>query len=230
MKHLSTLQTAAIAQLSPDNLAAQDNAIRDYVRELESFRERACQEIQRLAISEKDLKAQTLPMRCEFEGLVRSETMLNQDMRNMRRDIAHLRNQNVQLRDVILKSAGTQKITDEEVVQAFRGLRQSVQQLASSSIFGLTAVTAHGPCPRLLYIRPFYNVCRGLRGQDITHRVKAEIFASLHQLILSRTCFGLTRATFFTEENENLWNMDESLLKFEQYLMADPKGERTFIA
>ncbi len=228
IEHLSPLQVVATPQSSPGNPAVQDNAFGVYVQRLESRYEGACQEIQRLSRSEEILNAEMLQMRREHEEeLSRSEATMKQDMFNMKREISHLRNKNMHLRDVILKSAGTQKVTDEEVTQAFYDLRQSVQQLASSSIFDLTAVTAHGPCARHLNIRSFYKACRGLRGPDIAHRVKAEIFASLHHLILNRTCFGLKRANSNPGTNENLWDMDESLVKFEQYLMADPKGKRS---
>ncbi|OCL10016.1 hypothetical protein AOQ84DRAFT_274338, partial [Glonium stellatum] len=135
------------------------------------------------------------------------EAELKKELLDLRREVARLQQKETQFRDIILSSAGTQKITDQEVIQAFADLRQKVQQLASSSTFDLANIPAISS-DWTQKMKNFYAVCRPLRSRDVSNRLKARIFAILHQLILGEPYFGLKRENHTTPRNGELWDID----------------------
>lgn len=160
----------------------------------------------------------------DIERRATTEAELKKELLDLKREVARLQKKEVQFRDIILSSAGTQKITDQEVIQTFSDLRQKVQQLASSSAFDLTNISTGTTDSRKQGMSCFYTMCRGLRSRDAGHRLKAEIFYILDILILSRTCFGLKRERHGGDEKERLWYIEEHLRDFEQLLSEDPRG------
>lgn len=153
-----------------------------------------------------------------------TENKLRSELRDLEREMARLQKKEAYFREIILGSAGTQKITDHEIIQAFSDLRQEAQQLASSPVFDLKNIHKIAPDPRKQKTRQFYAVCRDLRSRDVSNRLKAHIFTVLYQRILVRQVFGLKREDRGNEEKEHLWQMEEYLAHFEQYLMMDDKG------
>jgi hypothetical protein len=153
---------------------------------------------------------------------------------DLRREISELKLENARLRadkdkfrTMVLSSASTQKVTDQEVIQGFSDVRQRVQQIAASSTFDLKITPKIAiSLNRTIHsrMRNFYNQCKGLGRIDMGHRVKSQIFAILFEYILDKTCFGLKRDKKSDKNDpstKELWDMEENLQRFEQLLRRD---------
>lgn len=174
-----------------------------------------------LEIENMALKAQVQLKDKEIERKAETEAELKKELDDLRRDFGRSQQNEAKLRSIILSSAGTQQITDQEVVQTFSDLRQKVQQLASTEAFDFAA-TSPGLFGGSQAMNHFYAVCRRLRNKtDVVNRLKAHIFAILHAEILNKPLFGLKGLGDQGKKYEQvLWNIDENLARFQEFLSA----------
>ncbi|ORY15234.1 hypothetical protein BCR34DRAFT_662103 [Clohesyomyces aquaticus] len=176
-------------------------------------------------IQEKD---QTITASAEKESELRREVL------ELKRKIAHLERKEVEFRDIIISNATVQQVTDQDVIQAFSELRQTVQQLAKNPALDL----AHSPLPPTpngtdsnQADRHFYSKLRtlSLKPRDVGFRVRMRIWEILHTLVFTKTIFGL-KVPLKDDEAEDLWKMEIHLGRFEQYLFESSKVHDNMIA
>ncbi|KAI9685584.1 MAG: hypothetical protein M1822_004442 [Bathelium mastoideum] len=163
----------------------------------------------------------------ELAGRAAAEADLRKQIADLEADVARLRARETQFREIILSSAGTQKVTDQDVTAAFSSPRQKAQQIAQSPIFDLTNISRLRMDNRKIPVHEemerFYDLCRNLQKVDVHRRIKAKIFNILDTYIFSITCFGLKRSD--TAGNKNtMWELEDGLVDFDAYLYNAKKG------
>jgi len=146
---------------------------------------------------------------------------LTKEVNDKTREIVRLQRKEVQLREMVIGSAGAQEVTESEIIGMFSDLRQNVQQLASSSVFDLTTIPSpHSIDARSQQTRHFYAVCDKLKPRDIANRLRAEIFYIIHVMILNQTYFGLKRDAEDVKSTSKLWETEDWLTHFEVQLLS----------
>jgi len=144
---------------------------------------------------------------------------LKKELNDKTKEIAKLQQKAVQLRGMVIGCAGTQEVTDSEIIWVFSDLRQSVQQLASSSVFDFTTIpSSQGIEVSNQQMRHFYSVCGNHNPRNIVNRLKAEIFHIIYKKVLSRTYFGLKRDAKDPESANEFWETEKWLTHFEALL------------
>jgi hypothetical protein len=164
----------------------------------------------------------------ELAASVAKEANLRNELLALKRDFARLEMKEVQFRDIIISNAATQQVTDQEVIQAFSELRQTVQQLAKNQAFDLAQTPLLVPPDAKQSDKHFYKKIQGLPPKDVNSRVRMRIWEIVYSYILSQTVFGLKKARNYDIEGEDgnrfLWDIEEGLTDFEDYLKASKKG------
>jgi hypothetical protein len=156
----------------------------------------------------------------------------NSQMIDLHKEVARLQQKESDFRDIILNSAGTQKVSEDEVTRAFQDIRQTVQRIASSPTFNLKAIPSRFEIPASFNswdtnkqeVRHFYAKCRLLKSKDVEYRVKAQIFHVLYQDIFQQPLFGLKQQNYEGERNSLYWDIERHLVSFENMISRDPKG------
>ena len=142
---------------------------------------------------------------------------------DLRMDIKRLQEKEARFREIILGKAGTQKVSDQEVVIAFSTLRQQVQALVKNTNFNLDKKPLL-PVNASEKMKRFYAFWRShLPQKDLSLRTRSEVFSLLDQFILSRPLYGLKRADK-TKETENCYHIEQSFGKFERLLQSQKGG------
>ncbi|KAK3343435.1 hypothetical protein B0T25DRAFT_508243 [Lasiosphaeria hispida] len=106
--------------------------------------------------------------------------------------VKKLRQEAATFRSIILEEAGTQKVSDEEVVSSFSKLRQATQKL--SRLFPLNdKPSLSDKHQERAEVTEFYNPARwgSLSTKDQGLLIRAKIFEILYDRILVGACFGL---------------------------------------
>jgi len=133
-------------------------------------------------------------MRREIESMRKEQQRTDSELQAARAQAEKLRTESVRLRSIFLGKAGTQKVTDDEVLQPFVKLRQAVQKLVSNQAYALTqdVVLSTNEAERGDMVE-FYNTSGWdrLLLKDRKLRFRAKLFEFLHQDILATRCFGL---------------------------------------
>lgn len=172
----------------------------------------------------EQLKLQLQNAYDEIHRKTASETNLKDEMRDLEGKITHLESKEVEYRGIILGNAGTQGLSDQDVIQVFSDLRQKVQQLVSSSAFDLEKIPVLSPDSKGQKRNSFYYNCRLLQKKDVINRFKSQIFALLYQYIFGKPLLGLKGDDGGSKEERDLWQMESGLARFEKHLLM-AKGE-----
>jgi len=108
------------------------------------------------------------------------------------REVKILQQENEKLHDIVLNQAGTQKVSDDEIVQHFLKIRQSLQKLARNSSFSLDGELVVLEAIEDNAMAEFYDEANWghLSVRDRAYRVRAKIFEMLNCNILSNQSFG----------------------------------------
>jgi hypothetical protein len=135
-------------------------------------------------------------------------------------DIKRLQEKEVRFREIILDKAGTQKLSDQEVVLAFSTLRQQVQALARNSAFKLDKSPSL-PVKSSDDMKLFYAIWKSdLPLKDLSLRTRSQVFSLLYHYILSRPVYGLDRADSETKGTKYYYDIERSFGQFEGLLQA----------
>lgn len=143
----------------------------------------------------------------------------------LKRDIARLEKKETEFRDIIISNVATQQVTDQDVIQAFSELRQTVQQLAKNQAFDLIQnPLLPTPDAKNQANKHFYTIIRDLSPKDVSFRVRMRIWEILYRFIFSRTIFGLKGDYDHDKESQDMWDIETHLVRFEEYLSKNSKG------
>ena len=118
------------------------------------------------------------------------------ELHNAHLDVKRLQEKEARLRSIVLDKAGTQKISDGEIINNFTQLRQRVQTIVSSPIYLVDKLKHSGPSGshRLDSGSQLYNLWKSglnLSTKDLSLRMRAELFRLLDMWILNCPLFGL---------------------------------------
>ena len=186
-------------------------------------------ENQRLESERSQLKDRIQQATLERAASATRETDLKNQLLNLKRDVARLEMKEIQFRDIIISNAATQQITDQDVIQAFSELRQTVQQLAKNQAFDL----AQNPASPISDMnsqtnKHFYTVIRGLSMKDVSYRVRMRIWEILYKFVFRRAIFGLKSIRESEDKDHDykadMWSIESKLALFEEYLSMNSKG------
>lgn len=143
---------------------------------------------------------------------------------NLRTDIKRLREKEGRFREIILDKAGTQKVSDHEVIIAFSTLRQQVQALVRNPAFNIDK-SPYLPVAPSEDMKLFYALWKSsLSAKDLSLRTRGQIFSLLDNYVLSRPLFGLDRADTETKETKHYYDIELGLGQFEELLQAKNGG------
>ncbi|KAG6121300.1 hypothetical protein E4U13_005028 [Claviceps humidiphila] len=124
------------------------------------------------------------------------------------------------LREVILRDASSQKISDEEIKQLYAALRQQIQALANNAAYDKTRqfhCDDEGTKPEVNF-RKQYN---SYSSADRVFLIRSSIYRILHTFILDRPVFGLPDFSSTVQSNSRQLDIDKALGDFEGILRAN---------
>jgi hypothetical protein len=149
--------------------------------------------------------------------------VLKRAEREQKLELAHLKEKEVTFRDIIISKAGSQKITEEEVITAYSVLRQQVQALARNPAYQVEKAPSV-PLSSSSKMKHFYAIWKkGLSSKDLGFRIRAQIFSLLDQNILGKCCFGLDIDATQNPQFKGYREIERSLQDFED-ILAKSKG------
>lgn len=146
-----------------------------------------------LRATQEAVKKQNDLLRRQRSAVVETLRHAETQLQAKQGEVEKLREQSAVLRDIVLGQAGTQKISDDEVVQGFLKLRQTVQRLVHS----LTDLLEEVPKlhvrhrERVEVVQFYYGRWGSWLPKDRALQMRARVFQILHNNILKRDCFGL---------------------------------------
>ncbi|KAF2113916.1 hypothetical protein BDV96DRAFT_600671 [Lophiotrema nucula] len=166
-----------------------------------------------------DLKDAHTKVRKSHDSLSTLNTSLQNDVAVLKQEIANREKNEIKLRDIILENAANEKITDMEVRQAFLDFRQSVQQLAKSSMFQFDEFVLSREDQKIRFKAEFYHNLPKLSTKDGRQRLQARVFDIIFSWVFGKPCFGLKRQSEERKRDAHLGKLEDWLGEFENHLM-----------
>jgi len=124
-----------------------------------------------------------------------------QTIRSLYEEMDKLRHKESALRTIILDKAGTQKVSDQEIVAMFTNLRQRIQTIARLPVYRMDTAS---PSPRKMDEQQasFFDnkVWDRLTAEERTSRVRAKMFLMILHRILDFRLFGAEGVTVDARE------------------------------
>lgn len=147
-----------------------------------------------------------------------------------RADLKHLQEKESRFRDIILDKAGVQKVSDDEVRDAFLKVRQRVQGIMKTAYFGDLSIDKSqiadlsNDNSKLQFYRKMDTL--GTR-KDRSLRARAKIFSMLYFRILSAPCFNISGPRIALKFGKDIdpADLEDRLVDFEEAL-EQSKGEQ----
>lgn len=123
--------------------------------------------------------------------------LLLEKLTEAERKVDELERSNFELRSIILRNTGKQKVPDKDIIADFSSLRQQIQAISQNPVFSVMISKplnlADWKSDRKFdSMAKFYGgLWEKLSPANRKTRMRAEIFEILNNYILSSTCFGL---------------------------------------
>lgn len=124
-----------------------------------------------------------------------------------------------QLRDVILNKAGDAKVTDDEITEKFRLLRQDIRRMAESRMFDVTNMPDLSQQTNTIVPSSIFRdqLWGRLSPHDRQSRIASLLFEIVNDFLLNNNCFGLFN---FEADECNI----EAALSIFQFFMTQANG------